>query len=372
MLVKREVSDQPFQPAIFFFHLPETPQLAHAEVRVLLLPGVEGGVTHPELSGEVADRGAAFSLADGIDDLLFREFRPLHRSTPFVEDRQSRHRTLVLICRRFRGRRQPRSHVMSVLGYPKSTEVVNGERTEMYEYVNGSEGASKVRILLYAAGDLFTLCLTELIFWPAELAFGQGTDERAVAIYGQDDKARQIRITKKDGTVIADRQKPGIAEPAAIGTIGQSARTDQNLSESDFKRLAQQLFVGLADQKFLRLAVLPTEHISGSGSKTFSNYMTEKLTYGIYEAKVGKLVERARLIKVMEELQLSHEARFEERTAKRIGLMSGADIVVISSFVEIGSKIVEVNAKAVSVETGEIVGVGTMKFPAEIISKLMY
>ena len=100
--------------------------------------------------------------------------------------------------------------------------------------------------------------------------------------------------------------------------------------------------------------------------------MTEKLTYGIYEAKVGKLVERARLIKVMEELQLSHEARFEERTAKRIGLMSGADIVVISSFVEIGSKIVEVNAKAVSVETGEIVGVGTMKFPAEIISKLMY
>jgi hypothetical protein len=266
----------------------------------------------------------------------------------------------------------PRSHVMSVLGYPKSTEVVNGERTEMYEYVNGSEGASKVRILLYAAGDLFTLCLTELIFWPAELAFGQGTDERAVAIYGQDDKARQIRITKKDGTVIADRQKPGIAEPAAIGTIGQSARTDQNLSESDFKRLVQQLFVGLADQKFLRLAVLPTEHISGSGSKTFSNYMTEKLTYGIYEAKVGKLVERARLIKVMEELQLSHEARFEERTAKRIGLMSGADIVVISSFVEIGSKIVEVNAKAVSVETGEIVGVGTMKFPAEIISKLMY
>jgi len=257
----------------------------------------------------------------------------------------------------------PRSHVMSVLGYPKSTEVVNGERTEMYEYVNGSDGASKVRILLYAAGDLLTICLTEVIFWPAELALGQGTDERAVAIYGQDDKVQQIRITKKDGTVLADRQRPSVVEPG---------RTDKNLSESDLTSLVQQLFVGLAGQKSLRLAVLPTEHISGSGSKTFSSYVTEKLTYGIYEARVGKLVERARLIKVMDELQLSHEARFEEGTAKRIGRMSGADIVIISSFVEIGSKTIEVNAKAVSVETGEIVGVGSVKFPSEIISKLMY
>ena len=73
MLVEREVRHQPFQPAVFFFHLSEAPQLAHAEVRVLFLPGLEGGVTHPELSAEVADRGAALSLADRIHDLLFRE-----------------------------------------------------------------------------------------------------------------------------------------------------------------------------------------------------------------------------------------------------------------------------------------------------------
>ena len=73
MLVEREVRDESFEPAIFFFHLSEAPQLAHAEVRVLFLPGVESGVTHPELSAEAADRGAAFSLADRIDDLFFRE-----------------------------------------------------------------------------------------------------------------------------------------------------------------------------------------------------------------------------------------------------------------------------------------------------------
>src|SRR2546425_1333060 len=109
MLVEREVSDEPFEPAIFFLHLPEAPQLAHAEVRVLLLPGVEGGVTHPELSAEVADRGAAFSLADRVDNLFLGKLRPLHWSTPFVRDRRSRHVTLVLTCRRFLGRRQHNS-----------------------------------------------------------------------------------------------------------------------------------------------------------------------------------------------------------------------------------------------------------------------
>ena len=60
VLVEREVGDEPFQSAVFFLQLPEAPQLAHAQVRVLLLPGVERGVTHPELPAEVADRGAGF------------------------------------------------------------------------------------------------------------------------------------------------------------------------------------------------------------------------------------------------------------------------------------------------------------------------
>lgn len=271
----------------------------------------------------------------------------------------------------------PRSHIMSVLGYPRSNEVVNGERTEMYEYVNGSEEGSKLRILLYIAGDFFTLCLTELIFWPAELALGQGTDERAIVIYDRDDKARQIRITKKDGTLLADIQlaniqKLGVAEAAAIAPIGQSDLADPTLVEKEFQKLIQQLFVGLANQKTLKLAVLPTEHISGAGSKTLSGYMTEKLTYGVYDAKVGRLVERGRLGRVLDELQLSHAPTFNEDTAKRIGRMAGADIVILSSYVEIGSKIIEVNAKAVSVETGEIVGVGTAKLPAETVNRMLY
>src|SRR5438874_6351149 len=42
MLVEREVGDEPFQPVVFFLQLPKAPQLAHAQMRVLLFPGIEG------------------------------------------------------------------------------------------------------------------------------------------------------------------------------------------------------------------------------------------------------------------------------------------------------------------------------------------
>ena len=74
VFVEREVSDEPFEPAIFFFHLSEAPQLAHAEMGKILFPGVGRGGTHSELSAEVTDRGAGFNLPDRVDNLFFRGF----------------------------------------------------------------------------------------------------------------------------------------------------------------------------------------------------------------------------------------------------------------------------------------------------------
>jgi hypothetical protein len=242
----------------------------------------------------------------------------------------------------------------------------------MYEYVNGSVGASKLRILPYLAGDVFTLGLAELIFWPAELAWGQGSEERAVASYDRDDRVRQIRITKRDGTLLADINNSGETSPVTNPVIGQSERANPNALEKEFQKLIQQLFVGLVTQTTRTIAVLPTEHISGSESNALSSYITEKLTYAVYDAKVGRLAERARLARIMDEVQLSHAAMFDETSAKRIGHMSGADVVIMSIYAAIEPNIVEVNAKAVSVETGVILGVGTAKLSAEIVSTMRY
>ena len=44
-------------------------EFAHAQMCVLLFPGVEGGLTDTQLPTEVANRGPSLGLPDGIDDL---------------------------------------------------------------------------------------------------------------------------------------------------------------------------------------------------------------------------------------------------------------------------------------------------------------
>jgi hypothetical protein len=265
----------------------------------------------------------------------------------------------------------PRGQVISILGSPKSSEVQNGERTEMFEYINGHSEGTKARILLYIAGDFFTLGLAELIFWPLEISLLQGSDERAVVMYGSDDKARVIQLTKKDGTPIATLERPEPWEPVLL-TSPRNNANDPELLEKEFQHLVRQLFKNMTDSKTPRLAVLPVEQVSGTGGKTFGNYLTEKLMYGLYEAKVGKLVERTRLSRAIEELKLSNTARFDEDAAKRIGRLLGADTIILSFYAELGTATVEMNSKAVSVETGEILGVGSVKFPADVVRTLLY
>ena len=93
-----------------------------------------------------------------------------------------------------------RINIVGTLGIPKSTETKNDVRMDVYEFVDGSASATKMRIFFYVAGDLFTLSLSELLFWPLELGLGQGTDGRAVVTYGMDDIAKSVLLTKLDGS----------------------------------------------------------------------------------------------------------------------------------------------------------------------------
>ena len=93
-----------------------------------------------------------------------------------------------------------RPTLLATLGTPKMTEVSDDQRTDVFEFISGHHGASKARILLYLAGDFFTLGLAELVFWPMELALLQGKEGRVVASYGSDDVVQKVLLLKKDGS----------------------------------------------------------------------------------------------------------------------------------------------------------------------------
>lgn len=88
---------------------------------------------------------------------------------------------------------------MSVFGMPKISDmVVSNGRTDIYEFIDGNHGASKLRIIPYIGADFFTLGLAELVLWPMEIALLQGSEGRAVVIFDQDKRAKAVMVTRRD------------------------------------------------------------------------------------------------------------------------------------------------------------------------------
>ena len=93
-----------------------------------------------------------------------------------------------------------RAEAVAVFGMPVQSTVHQGISTDVFEFIDGNPSASKLRILLYIAGDLLTVYLTELVFWPMELEMFQGTEGRAVVKYGPDDVVQSVHVTRRDGS----------------------------------------------------------------------------------------------------------------------------------------------------------------------------
>ena len=132
--------------------------------------------------------------------------------------------------------------------------------------------------------------------------------------------------------------------------------------------LAQQLSTSIQIHKISRVAVLPISHVSKGMNKPLGHYLTDRLTNALYRTDSAKVVERFRLEMVTGELALTKTGRFNENSAKHIGSLLGVDAVIIGTYTELGTKTFEVNSRIVSVETGEILGVGSVQIPRNVLS----
>ncbi len=90
-----------------------------------------------------------------------------------------------------------RAETISILGVPKLTD--NNQKTDTFEFLDGIHGASKARIILYLAGDIFTVGLSELIFYPIEANAFDGKQCRGVVSYNANDRVISYDILNSDG-----------------------------------------------------------------------------------------------------------------------------------------------------------------------------
>jgi hypothetical protein len=78
----------------------------------------------------------------------------------------------------------PRQEVISRLGAPKLVDTsATGNKQDIFEFQSGMHQASKTRAVLYAAADVFTLTLAEIVLWPMEMTFLDSATCNAIATY---------------------------------------------------------------------------------------------------------------------------------------------------------------------------------------------
>lgn len=124
---------------------------------------------------------------------------------------------------------ETRAETVSILGYPKMTQAEGSRNVDYFEFTDGYHPASKARIILYVAGDVFTLGLAEVIFWPTELALLQGTECRGTVTYRPDNRVVGYSITHRDGTPLWVSEPP--QAPAAPAPVPNASTEEAPAAE---------------------------------------------------------------------------------------------------------------------------------------------
>jgi len=95
-----------------------------------------------------------------------------------------------------------RAETISILGIPKLTDNKGNQKVDTFEFLDGLHPASKGRIILYLAGDIFTAGLAELIFWPLEANAFDGKQCRGTVSYNTDDRVSSYNLLDSKGTAL--------------------------------------------------------------------------------------------------------------------------------------------------------------------------
>ena len=95
----------------------------------------------------------------------------------------------------------PRQEIISRLGAPKMVDSDSkGRKQDYFEFMSGLHQASKARVVLYLAADIFTLALTEVLFWPLELTAMKEATCNGVATYDDDQKIISWNVHNKQNS----------------------------------------------------------------------------------------------------------------------------------------------------------------------------
>jgi|GEM_PF-6136295 len=120
----------------------------------------------------------------------------------------------------------------------------------------------------------------------------------------------------------------------------------------DLTTLGENLARTLKDLQIKTVAVAEFACIDGTQS-TLGKLIAEEVTTGLFNAKNINIIERTMLEKILNEQKLQLSGLTDQNTANRIGILLGADALIIGTWADMGETI-RINARIVSVTSGNV------------------
>ena len=137
--------------------------------------------------------------------------------------------------------------------------------------------------------------------------------------------------------------------------------------EQQLAALTTDLAAEFGARQVNRVAVLPFENTTGQKTDSLGTYLAEKITHLLFAKRQATVVERTFLDKVADEMARGYNGRFDEGSLKNAGRLLNADTLIVGSYTRLTNGVTEVMARAVSMETGEIVVASSATIPSNLI-----
>ncbi len=129
--------------------------------------------------------------------------------------------------------------------------------------------------------------------------------------------------------------------------------------DDQISALSNQISTKMTEQKKHTIAVIEFSDLQGNVTN-FGRFLSEELITKLFETGKFKVIERQLLDKVIEEQKLSLQGVVEPESAKKLGKILGVDAICSGTITDLGQSL-EINARLISTQTGEIVAVASTK-----------
>ena len=155
-------------------------------------------------------------------------------------------------------------------------------------------------------------------------------------------------------TACATPHSPSSAQQAKL------AISDISL-DSQLDKLAREICSNLPQQAKSKIAVIDFPDLNGNVTD-LGKFLAEELTTKLFTSGKYQVIERRLIEKLLKEQQLSMTGAIDEKTAMKVGLLLGVDVLATGTTADLGSNI-KINARTISVEKGSVLSVASVMIP---------